>query len=56
MVPEPLVLQEYDVVTESADDDPNVITLRVLVLLTCKAAGNSGNGISSIIFIVLVVE
>ena len=42
MVPEPLVLQEYDVVTEAADDDPNILTLRVLVLVTCIAAGNYG--------------
>ena len=56
MVLEALVLQEDDVVTEAADDAPNVLTLRVLVLLTCTASGNSGNSVSSMIVMVLVIE
>ena len=42
--------------TEAEDDAPYVLMLHVLVLLTCTAAGNSVNDVSSIIFIVLVVE
>ena len=42
MVSEPLVLQEDYVVTEAADDALNILTLRVLVLVTCTAAGNYG--------------
>ena len=56
MVSEPLVLQEDDVVTEAADDAPNVLTIRVLVLLACTAAVNYGNGVPSMVFMVLVVE
>ena len=56
MVLEPLVLQEVDVVTEAADDAPNLLMLCVLFLLTCIAAGNYGNAVSSIIVMVLVVE
>ena len=56
LVSEPLVLQEDAVVTEAVNDAPNVLTLRVLVLLTCTAAGNSGNGVYSMIVMVLVVE
>ena len=56
MVPEPLVLQENDVETEAADDYPNILTLCVFVLPTCTAAGNSGNSLSSIIVMVLVVK
>ena len=46
-------LQKYAVVTESADDVPNVLTLRVLVLLIYRATGNPDNGVSSLIFMVL---
>ena len=53
---EPLVLKEEDVVTEAAGDAPNVPTLRVMVLFTCTATGNSGNGVSSMIFMVLVFK
>ena len=42
--------------TEATDDAPNVLTLCVLVLLTCTAPGNSGNGVSSVIVMVLVAE
>ena len=56
MVSEPLVMQDDDVVTEVSDDDPDVITLRVLVLLICTADGNYDNGVSSMIFMVMVFE
>ena len=56
MVSEPLVMQDDDVVTEAEDDDPDVITLRVLVLLICTADVNCGNGVSSMIFMVMIVE
>ena len=49
-------MQDDAVVTEVSDDDPDVITLRVLVLLICTADGNYDNGVSSIIFMVIVFE
>ena len=42
--------------TETEDDSPDVHTLCVLVLLTCTAAGNYGNGISSMMVMVMVFE
>ena len=56
MVSEPLVLKEDGVVTEVEDYATNVFTLCVLVLLTCTAASNSTNVLSSIIVMVMVVE
>ena len=56
MVSEPLVMQDDAVVTEAEDDDPDVITLSVLVLLTCTANGIYGNDASSMICMVLIVE
>ena len=56
IVSEPLVMKEEDVLIEAVDDAPNVLTLCVLVLLTCTAAGNYGNSVSSVIVMVLVVE
>ena len=49
-------MKEEDVLIEAVDDAPNVLTLCVLVLLTCTAAGNYGNSVSSVIVMVLVVE
>ena len=43
MVSEILILQEDAVVAEAANDAPNVLTLHVLVLLTCTATVNSDN-------------
>ena len=56
MVSYPLVLQEGAVVIKAVDDAPNLIMLYVLVVLTYTAAGTSGNGISSMLVMALVVE
>ena len=56
MASEPLVLQDDSVVPEASEDATNVITLRVMVLFTCTATDNYCNIVSSIIFMVLVVE
>ena len=42
------VLQYYYIVTDATGDVPNVLMLRVLVLLTDTATGNSNNGVSYI--------
>ena len=47
------VMQEDSFVAESANDVPNVLMIRVLVLLIFTATGNSVNGVSSIIVMVM---
>ena len=42
--------------TEAADDVPNVLIIRVMVVLTCKYTGNFENGVSSMIVMVLFIE
>ena len=56
MVSEPFVLQDDADLTESADDATNLLTLRVLVIITCTSTGNSGNGVASMIVMVMVFE
>ena len=49
-------MQKDAALTEASDDAPNLLTLCVIVPLTCTAASKYSNGVSSIIGMVLCVE